>query len=123
LVFLVVSFPLAFPPIIYKRSSSPPFVLNSDLASKINRQEHHEIRIMWKELHLFWNSNNIGFATSWHVPAIKFSVDKRHWSLFLNLEQPPPPAAAHCRKWNSIKFCKNILISNRYTVWTQRLND
>jgi hypothetical protein len=28
LIFLVVSFPLAFPPIIYKRSSSPPIVLH-----------------------------------------------------------------------------------------------
>jgi hypothetical protein len=28
LVFLVVSFPLAFPPVIYTRSSSPPFMLH-----------------------------------------------------------------------------------------------
>jgi hypothetical protein len=29
LVFLVVSFPLAFPPIIYMRSSSLPFMLHA----------------------------------------------------------------------------------------------
>jgi hypothetical protein len=29
LVFLVVSFPLTFPPTTYKRSSSPPFVLHA----------------------------------------------------------------------------------------------
>jgi hypothetical protein len=35
LVFLVVSFALAFPPIIYKCSSSPPFVLHGPPISTI----------------------------------------------------------------------------------------